>query len=216
MLNAILLVIQIGVIFFLSRRVYRILVRVFHKIFRNEKVTSYFLSIIYLPGTFIHEISHFLMSLILLVPVGRINLVPEIEESRLKLGSTEIARTDPFRRFFVGVAPIIFGTFFLIMIIYMSVNTEFFNTTLKEIIVIYLTFTVSNTMFLSKKDLEGAWIILLILTVLIVLAQIVGISLNLELDSNGIFRNTLKDANWYLLVPIVINVVVLAVFGIFK
>ncbi len=151
MIYLILLILEILVLYLLMRRLLQ-------KLYR--KLGIWFFSILFLPGTFFHEISHFLTALFLLVPVGNIELLPEKIEGGLKMGSVPIGKTDPVRRALVGIAPVVFGLCII-----------FVTTTLSIPIWAhaYIAFEVGNTMFSSKKDLEGSWILLLLIPLIFIL-----------------------------------------------
>lgn len=104
--------------------------------------TIYFL--LFFPGVAIHELSHFLMASLLLVPTGEISLLPDEK----RMGSIEIAKTDPVRQSLVGLAPLMIGTIVL---------TAIFRSPYQEnLLFLYLIFSVSNTMFTSQSD-RRAW-----------------------------------------------------------
>ena len=85
---------EIIVLFLLSKNVTKRVYLLFFHIFKSKKIAIYVYSVIFLPGTFVHELSHFLFALFLLVPVGEVDLVPTIEEGNVKLGSVAIGKTD--------------------------------------------------------------------------------------------------------------------------
>src|SRR3989338_5643040 len=68
-----------------------------------------------LPGIFLHEFSHILMAELLRVKTGELRLKPEISEGQLRLGSAQIASTDPLRLTLIGVAPFITGVLTLLL-----------------------------------------------------------------------------------------------------
>ena len=71
-------------------------------------------SIIFLPGVFLHESSHFVMAKILRVPTGDFSIFPQsLPDGRLQLGYVETARSDIVRNSLIGAAPLIIGTFFV-------------------------------------------------------------------------------------------------------
>lgn len=186
-----LFIFEIILLYILSRKT-------MSKIYR--KVNFYIFAILFLPGTFIHEISHFLVALFLLVPVGQIDLMPQKEERELKLGSVPIAKTDPIRRTLIGIAPIFFGLLILLGSIFYVYKNNLYTLPV-ILLIIYLSFEIGNTMFSSKKDLEGWWQFLLIVTVIFVILYYLG--LRLSIDPNiQIFRM----ADIFLSVPIGVDV----------
>jgi len=179
------------------------------------------LSILFLPGTIVHELSHLLVAGLMMVPVGEINLVPEVDGQIVKLGSVQIGQTDPFRRILIGVAPLILGLSVLIGLIYFNKDSLLhFSPLWLSILIIYLLFQITNTMFSSKKDLEGALVFTgVILTVLIIIfaalyftGRMPDFSFINSLDFESII-NFLITVDKFILVPLVID---LAILGLIK
>jgi hypothetical protein len=105
-----LILVELLLLYFVSKKVMQEAGRLFFRLTKSKKWSTYLFAIFFLPGTFIHEASHFLAALILFVPVGQFELIPEfIEEDRLKLGSVPVAKSDFLRRFLIAIAPIIAG-----------------------------------------------------------------------------------------------------------
>ena len=97
--------VELVILSLLTRRLHQHISQAVFRITKNQKTTMYVLAILFLPGTFIHEVAHFLTALVLLVPVGQPEFLPEaIEGNKIKLGSVPIAKTDPLRRFLIGIA----------------------------------------------------------------------------------------------------------------
>ncbi len=191
------------------------------KITRSHRVTVHILSILFLPGTIVHELSHLLVAGLMMVPVGEINLVPEVDGQIVKLGSVQIGQTDPFRRILIGVAPLILGLSVLIGLIYFNKDSLLhFSPLWLSILIIYLLFQITNTMFSSKKDLEGALVFTgVILTVLIIIfaalyftGRMPDFSFINSLDFESII-NFLITVDKFILVPLVID---LAILGLIK
>lgn len=162
---------------------------------------TYFFAILFLPGTFVHEISHFLTALVLLVPVGQIELMPEKFEGGVKLGSVPIGKTDPIRRTLIGIAPIIFGLGLIFGILYYVYKHNLYTMPIIVVLVALMSFEVGNTMFSSKKDLEGAMIAFILVAIIFAVSYFLGLRIYINLDSPII-----KAADLFLLVPIGIDI----------
>lgn len=139
------------------------------------------LAMIFLPGTIIHELSHFLTAVILFVKVGRIEFIPKRTENNLMLGSVEIAKTDPIRRCLIGFAPVLVGTLVVVGAIFLfDKNISFFQSknvaifVLSVLVLIYLLFAISNTMFSSSKDVEGAVATLITIGIISLIFYLIG------------------------------------------
>lgn len=114
------------------------------------------MAVLFLPGTIIHEFSHAIMAKLLFVHVGRMELIPQLQGNSLKLGSVEVGQTDFVRNFLIGIAPFITGTALLLGILYYSFSNSIFGFNFNTFVLLYFIFLISNTMYSSKKDMEGA------------------------------------------------------------
>src|SRR5574341_1064221 len=96
---------------FLQRFLHREIQAVFLILSRDTRVTMTIFQLIFLPGVFLHEASHFVMAKILRVPTGRFSILPRpLPNGRLQLGYVETARSDIVRDSLIGAAPLIAGT----------------------------------------------------------------------------------------------------------
>ncbi len=130
----------------------------------------YFL--LFFPGVLIHEVSHLFMAGILFVPTGEISVFPEDE----KMGSVQVAKTDPIRQALIGVAPTIIGTAIILAIfqIVLGLPSKILNlndlfyliNNGKNLLFIYFIFAINNTMFTSESD-RRSWLGLFVLLILI-------------------------------------------------
>lgn len=178
------------------------------------------LAAFFLPGTFVHEMAHALTAGMSLVNVHDIHLFPKVEEQGIKLGSVEIDRTDPLRRALIGVAPVIWGIGVLLLCTWLieSIVPREWESWWMYIILGYFIFVTSNTMFSSKKDLEGMVLInvLIIATVgglLLLKVYLPFIWFASLLNTNSQFMLRL---NIYLLLPIVVDIFIYAIFKLLK
>ena len=78
--------------------------RLFYFLTGSEKAAVILFSILFFPGTLIHELAHWLMAKLLFVPTSSMEFIPQIQGGSIKLGSVSIAKTDPLRRLLIGVA----------------------------------------------------------------------------------------------------------------
>lgn len=208
MLYLFLIIFQLVLLFFLSKRVRWGVSKLFYKITKRKKPAAYLFAVLFLPGTYIHELSHLLVALLLFVPVGKLELIPALQEDRLKLGSVTIGKTGAVRRFMVGIAPLVFGIGVLMLIASLAVTNPMDKSWWEYVLYLYIVFTVSNTMFMSKSDLEGGWKIFLALFIVILLLYVLGFRASVSENSfiySDSFNNVLKTANTYLLFPVALD-----------
>ena len=165
-----------------------------------------------------HELAHMFMAGILLIPVGELSVVPEIEGDSVKLGSVQVGKSDPFRMTLVGVAPVILGVLCILGILYLIQGSSEF-ILWQVILGLILIFQIGNSMFSSKKDLEGViWFLLLIfILVLIIFVSVYllnssWISNFLEylksIDYSGI-SNFFQKAIGNLFIPIALDLIII-------
>lgn len=210
-----LLFIQSTTIFFLSRNNFNHLFYFFRKFFHNENTVYSLVSLVFLPGTIIHELSHFFAAMILFLPVKDIQIFPKFKDNQIKLGHVLYVKKDFLRGILVGIAPF-FGAllFFFVLGFFKLFPNE--NLGL-NIALIYLIFTVSSVMFSSKQDLvDIVYLIPFILFLLIIgyVFQPIFSSFNLPYFEKVItgLEFFLNNVNYYLFLSILIHVFLILIF----
>jgi hypothetical protein len=213
----VLLIAEIAVLFLLSKSMSKNL---------SKFLSINLMSVIFLPGVIVHELSHLLIATILFVPVGNMEFMLKKEGDRLKLGSVEIAKTDPVRRCLIGFAPVLIGLVSIVGAVYLfSSNISLFQHNNIYIfitvilVLIYLLFAISNTMFASSRDMEGTAELLITLLIIIILAHILGFRIppvSLGKIFTKEFIEVIGNSVSFLLVPIAIDVVLLGIIKVFK
>ncbi len=116
-------------------------------------------AVVLLPGTIIHELSHWFVAELLGVKTGAIDYMPRFESEGMRMGSIQIAKTDPFRFTLIGLAPLVVGISFMVIAVHFlpaPVWNHF--SWWPTIPLISFTVLVSNTMFSSKADLGTAFV----------------------------------------------------------
>ncbi len=218
MIFFLIFLLEFVLLFFLSKRLVKALSITFYKIFRSHSGVVNALAVLFLPGTIIHELAHLLTAGIMLVPVGEISVLPEIEEGGVKLGSVQIGKVDPFRLTIVGVAPVLIGMLSILGILYFTQISS--SLVWWQIVLgLYLIFEISNTMFSSKRDIEGTigFVVAILVVGLLIagtlyflrpqLLQNIWLSLiNLNWDPA---INFFKRSTLYLLVPLILDFLII-------
>ena len=160
----------------------------------NSHATQVLFASIFLPGVFLHELSHYLMAKLLRVPTGRFSLFPKVQrDGRLRLGYVETAPGGFLRDALIGIAPLISGCLFISLAaiywidlrplwIHLLGNdwNQFWSilSTIPEErwfwLWFYLLFTISSMMMPSTAD-RHAWLPVILLAVsLLGLALLAG------------------------------------------
>src|SRR5690242_4031001 len=99
---------------FIQRLLHREIQAVFLISTRNPQLTIGLFAVLFFPGVFLHELSHFLMAKLLMVSTRGFSLVPQVKsDGRMQMGYVETAHSDIVRDSLIGLAPLITGMAFL-------------------------------------------------------------------------------------------------------
>lgn len=125
-----------------------------------------------LPGIVLHELSHYIVAKLLLVPTGEFHIgLRNLRARQVSLGSVSIERVDPLRESLIGAAPFAFGigTIWFIAVWGFDIwtpNSAALMLMLQRIVQyaddwttwldVYLIFAVSTAMIPSESD-RAAW-----------------------------------------------------------
>jgi hypothetical protein len=172
---------------FLQRALHREIQAVFLILTRRPGVTQAVFALIFFPGVFLHELSHFFVAKLLGVQTGKFSLIPQAQpDGKLRLGYVETASGGFVRDALVGVAPLVAGCLFVAYVsiyqlhllpLWDYIRLADWNGFWAGLMGVpkssdfwlwfYLTFTVSSTMMPSASD-RHAWLPLGLLTVALV------------------------------------------------
>lgn len=179
---------------FLQRLLHREIQAVFLIATRDPRFTIIFFQILFLPGVFLHEVSHFLTAKLLRVRTGGFSVIPRaLPGGRLQLGYVETAKSDIVRDSLIGAAPLIFGTLFVAYVAIDRLDMRVLWDTFRNgqfdlfwlglrllptvgdfYLWFYLAFAVSSTMMPSESD-RHAWLELVVsVGILFAIALLVG------------------------------------------
>lgn len=214
MVSLLVLLLALTTLYVLSGIFIKKLFVVLFRIAKSREGASKLLSIIFLPGTFIHEISHFITALFLIVPVGQLNLVPEADDKGVKLGSVAIGKTDFVRGSLIGLAPVIAGGAILFYAITFLFAPGHLENPWFIAAFLYLVFEITHTMFSSKRDLYAV----LELVVFVAIVSIALVWLKIYGPFIFLYQNILKAdpfiqrLSYLLFVPIGIELLFLTLF----
>lgn len=169
-----------------------------------------FYSVIFLPGTIIHELSHWIVAEILRVPTGEITILPSLAEvgDTQRLGSVRTGRSDPFRGFLIGIAPFISGL--LILFVLGQLLAGIWGTGVpfwQLFLLVYGIIVIGNSMMVSKED-RRTWpfIIIFLVLILIVVARM---QLSLPATTAALLINVLSSLSLILGVTTGFNLVMI-------
>jgi len=148
-------------------------------------------SIIFLPGTIIHEVSHFLAAALTGARTGKIEIFPEyledeveeVDDRTVALGYVQTQRLNPIQGFLVGTAPFTSGLLLLILLsALMQSNYQIGNYKLL-LAQGYLFFTIANSFFPSWTDIKHTLTFIILAAVALVVAWFFGFQILLSPDS---------------------------------
>lgn len=215
-----ILVAEIFILFLSSKTLVNSTARIVYSFSGSRKTAAHVLAFLFLPGTIIHELSHILMAGVMLVHTGEIEFEPEIDPNgAVKLGSAQVGKTDPLRMLLIGVAPVILGlTLITTLLYYLSLNLGDNLNFWQILLSIYGVFIIGNTMFSSKKDLEGALAAVVALILVLSAIYFLGLKEPFYLLSNFINQNLsdyLKRIDLFLLAPLILNLVIIFLSKLF-
>ncbi len=188
------LLLLLGPLLLLQRNLHRLAQAIFLLLTRRAEIALALFSLLFFPGVFLHEFSHFIMALVLGVRTGRFSLLPRpMPDGRLQLGFVETSATDWVRDALIGAAPLLVGGAFVAYagLFHLELSSlweqilsgglpalpQSVQTLLEKQdfwLWFYLIFAVSSTMLPSPSD-RRAWLPLgLILVSLLLLSLFAG------------------------------------------
>lgn len=199
-------------LFLLSKKLTRSVSYALFRLTKNRNVTVRLFHFLFLPGVFIHELSHLLTAEVLFVKTHGLRLSPEVNGDEVTMGTVEITKTDPIRRAIIGVAPVLVGfivisasTFFLLS------QRSPFSLIFSYFLVFLIVFEIGNTMFSSRKDLEGTIEILIFIGLVIAVLYLFGFNfpdISAFINSKPIEEIILRGIK-ILAIPIIIDFIII-------
>lgn len=87
----------------------RIIYLFFRRLRCSDEQSKLFLAILFLPGTFVHELSHFIFALVTTHRITGFSVLPVIETKSIRMGSVSYYHKHPILSLIVGIAPLFGG-----------------------------------------------------------------------------------------------------------
>jgi len=204
-----LIVFQLLFLSFISNKLFSRIYFFLHKIFKKDSTVVLLVSLLFLPGTFIHELCHAMAATFLGSRVTAFSIWPKIEGDSIKMGYAEVEVLDIFRNSLIGIAPLLVGTFALYFL-----SSSFQSADLVyKIIYLYFIFQISNSMFLSPADVKEVRVLLFITTFLFILSYLINFYFyklsffpqDFSFLYTSSYLETLKTLNFFLIFPVIFN-----------
>lgn len=185
-------------------------------IFGKSQPGMWLYALLMLPGTILHELSHWLMAEVLQVPTGEIRILPVAEDQgrEKKLGSVATARTDPFRGFLIGIAPFIVGIITLSLLGYLLEVGWGVYLWWQLALVIYGLIVVGSSMLISRAD-RRYWPVMIGLFFFVALVLYAS-GFSLSPSSLQLLVSILNRINLVLGLTIGLNLVMILVFYLIR
>lgn len=202
----IVFLVQIVLIYAISKLTIKELFLFFRKFFQTDFPVLLLISFIFLPGTIIHETSHFLTALLLILPVKSMTVFPRWDNYEIKLGEVLYIKKDFLRSILVGISPIFFGIGVLFSLFYFHIYPS--NNIGLNILFSYFIFSISTNMFSSKQDLKDLVLIIPVIILSIIMLYIFDVKINM--DGINVIINKI---NLYIFFVLIIDIVL---FGFTK
>lgn len=176
-------------------------------------------SMIFLPGTIIHEMSHLFAAAITGTKIGKVEIFPELPRDEIgaqfdqpkksvHLGYVQTQELGLFRGFLVGTAPLLVGLGILAGIS-STLKISDFRFQVPDLLKLYLFFTMANSLFPSWVDIKHA-------LPLIILGIIAGIGLyfsglNMILTPDSQVLIAISSLSKALILSVIINFLILLI-----
>ncbi|MFA6081101.1 MAG: hypothetical protein WC741_01710 [Patescibacteria group bacterium] len=196
----IVFLLQIVAIYIISRLILKELFSLLRKFFRSDFSVFSIISLLFLPGTIIHETAHFITALFLILPVKSMTVFPKWDDNEIKLGEVLYIKKDFLRAILVGIVPVFFGIGILFAIFYFKIFPA--NNIWLNVLYSYVIFSISANMFSSKQDLKDLVLIIPVLLLLIIIFYVFNIKINMQ--SVNVIINKI---NLYVFFVLIIDVV---------
>jgi hypothetical protein len=209
-------IVELILLYIVSRKTTNELFHFFRRFF-DDSVVFVIITIIFLPGTIIHEFAHYFMAIALMLHVREISILPVFEKNYIKLGKVVYEKKDFVRGILVGIAPIFAGLFFFWFLSFLHIfpNENIFLTILFG----YLIFISSTTMFSSKQDLVDLIYIVPLFLVAGGILFILNINVMNYIEKAPWLEQLvafLKQLNFYFIVSFVIHITVIIVLKLIQ
>src|SRR3990170_4820904 len=208
----------LGFLYYVSRRLITRLHGISVALVQNQKAAIWILAFIFLPGTIVHELSHFLLATLFRVPTGHISIFPNfkhIEKGKqdISMGHIQIAQTGPFRHTLIGIAPLFVGLSLLYFIAHLFFPNNLQQMTNDQLLMTalgaYFLFSISLTMFTSRSDLRSFIFVAPVVILLTIALFLAGIRISVTRSLSETLGGIIQRLNFSLAVSAVIDAAIL-------
>lgn len=226
------LLLMLGPLLLIQPRLHREVQAVFLLITRRPALSIGLFSLLFFPGVFLHETSHYITARLLRVRTGHFSLIPRpTAKGKLVMGFIETEATDTVRDALIGVAPLLAGGALVAYIglarmalapvgeALLQGKAAAFWSGLANMpqqpdfwLWFYLAFTVSSTMLPSAPDRRGWLPMTLAILLLLGLALLAGAGPWMLVNIAPRFNQGLRAAAGVFAISLAITIVALLPF----
>ena len=159
-------------IWWLSRRQAFYFLSALYHLTRSQQAAVAAYAIFFLPGTLVHEFSHWFMAQLLGVKTTGFRVLPRLSRKGvIQLGAVDVRGGNVLEHTLIGMAPMLVGGLLTLGLSYILVDTDTLSAAVHDeqfssvwatargmfthpdaLILLYLLFTISGSMFLSASD----------------------------------------------------------------
>ncbi len=220
-MNLLFVPLSLTLLFFSKRWLTTEISRLIRRLGGDHKAIIVVWSIIFLPGTIIHELSHFFFAILTGARTGKIEIFPEFleddweEESAGKnvtLGYVQTQRLNPLQGFLVGTAPFVVGLALMIWLAQLIQSSYNLGQYLPVFLLGYLFFTITNSFFPSWSDIKQTIPLIIIAGVFVLIFWILGVQF-LFAPRPG-FISLMDTVSATVLISVIVNLLFIVAFFI--
>lgn len=220
-MSIIYLIFSLIVLFFSKRWLTERLSFIIHRLGGSRHTLIVFWSLIFLPGTIIHELSHFFFAILTGARTGKIEIFPEyLEEDwedenngKVALGYVQTQKLNPVQGFFVGIAPFLSGIVLMTWLgseIYKNFTTQNYLYLFLEG---YLFFTIGNSFFPSWSDIKQTLTLIVVLSIFTIILWVVGFQIVPHFNQS--YQNIIFSISLAILISAFLNLLVTLLLFLF-
>ncbi len=221
------------VLWLVSRRLTFYVLSVLYLLTRSQTTAVSIYALLILPGTLLHETSHWAMAKVVGVRTGKFSVLPQFTAQRtLQLGAVDVRGGGLWQHTLIGLAPLLAGSFFTLWIAVYLVDVRVLGMAWQmgrwdavadalfaglqqpnAALFIYLLFTVSDAMFLSASDRAPVQRMLIYLALTLSVFYLLGLIPAFPQNGMALIQNVFRVFAYGLGVALAIHLSLLVIFG---
>lgn len=181
------LLLSLFLLYFSGRSLLFQLTHLVHRTGGSRRFLIVLWSLIFLPGTIIHELSHFFLAILVGARTGKIEIFPEFldmddEGGGVALGSVQTQKLNILQGVLVGLAPFFVGLGLMVwlgsLILLSFTSSDYVSLFLQS----YLFFTISNSFFPSRSDLVHVVPAAITVVIIVAIAWLIGVQFSFSVS----------------------------------